>query len=325
MTDQEMDPKDLKPNPYSLKWFPKLVGTEHELLKKDIKENGIRVPLEINKNNMILSGHERRTIALELGLKTVPVKVLYLTEQEEKQRVIIDNLARRQLDGPLRIRLSVELNILQGLNVGRPTKIASGDAISVIPQKSSMTEEQIAQITRVSERTTERAVKVAQSDLPQSLKDVVLEHGKSVEPISYLVDKPKSVQQSVAQKIERGASVSQAISMAEVEVKHKEYEEKVKQMTPAEKKELLRTQEELRVNVIEMKQKIYETLSKPEVQKKGKWFKNWLSHCAISDMAESLFCPKCERRDKLKWTCCGITINEATTMIKDEIERGRKQ
>jgi hypothetical protein len=58
----------------------------------------------------------------------------------------------------------------------------SGGGLTVTPSTPTMTEKQISQVMRVSERTMERATKVAKSDLPQSLKDVVLEHGKSVDP-----------------------------------------------------------------------------------------------------------------------------------------------
>ena len=48
---------------------------EYNTLKKDIADNGIKVPLIINSNNILLDGYTRLRIAKELQLDTVPCKV----------------------------------------------------------------------------------------------------------------------------------------------------------------------------------------------------------------------------------------------------------
>ena len=61
-------------NQYSSLLFP-TDKKEYETLKKDIADNGIKVPLIINSNNILLDGYTRLRIAKELQLDTVPCKV----------------------------------------------------------------------------------------------------------------------------------------------------------------------------------------------------------------------------------------------------------
>lgn len=87
----------LSPNPKNA--FKPLPEDEYKRLMKDIKERGILVPLVALKNGMLLSGHNRLNIARELGLNKVPVMFLEtdLSDREEAEFVIKDNLFRRQL------------------------------------------------------------------------------------------------------------------------------------------------------------------------------------------------------------------------------------
>ena len=62
----------------------------------DVKESytqcGVIDPIEIDENNVILSGHTRRLAALELGIKEVDVlRVTGLTEQQKRKYRILAN------------------------------------------------------------------------------------------------------------------------------------------------------------------------------------------------------------------------------------------
>jgi hypothetical protein len=105
-TVQRVSPKVLIPNPRNAQYFTTNVE-DLKRLKDDIAVRGILTPLMAKNNGELLSGHSRLQIALELGLESVPV--LYamrsLTESEEIDFLITDNLLRRHLTGAERIEL----------------------------------------------------------------------------------------------------------------------------------------------------------------------------------------------------------------------------
>lgn len=76
-------------------------------LKQDIEKRGILVPLIAKKDKTLVAGHNRLRIALELGMQTIPVQFVEkdLTEEEEREFLIKDNLLRRHLSLEQRVTL----------------------------------------------------------------------------------------------------------------------------------------------------------------------------------------------------------------------------
>mgnify|MGYP002514876955 CR=1 FL=1 len=63
-----------------------------EYVAKSIKEFGFKVPMVIDKNNTIITGHTRYKAALELGLEEVPCIIADdLTEEQIKAFRLSDN------------------------------------------------------------------------------------------------------------------------------------------------------------------------------------------------------------------------------------------
>lgn len=63
-----------------------------EYVKNSIKEFGFKVPIVIDKNNVIIAGHTRLKAAKKLGLKTVPCVVADdLSEEQVKAFRLADN------------------------------------------------------------------------------------------------------------------------------------------------------------------------------------------------------------------------------------------
>ncbi len=93
-----ISPSLLKNNPIN-NFFSNESSEYFESLKKDIIERGIIVPLIAKEDNILVSGHNRLQIALELGLSSVPIQYILqqLSEQEERSFVFKDNILRRQL------------------------------------------------------------------------------------------------------------------------------------------------------------------------------------------------------------------------------------
>jgi site-specific DNA-methyltransferase (adenine-specific) len=80
--------KDVKPYENNPRKNDKAV----DLVAESIKEFGFKVPVVIDKNNVIVSGHTRYKAAKKLGLDTIPCVVADdLTDQQIKAFRIADN------------------------------------------------------------------------------------------------------------------------------------------------------------------------------------------------------------------------------------------
>ena len=83
--------------------LPSLSDTEYEILKADIKQRGVMVPIEYDEKGNILDGHHRLRACAELGIKDYPSVVrIGLTEDQKKEHVLIVNLARRHMSAEQR-------------------------------------------------------------------------------------------------------------------------------------------------------------------------------------------------------------------------------
>jgi hypothetical protein len=74
------------------------IAEEYESLKQSIKENGLWVPIVVNKDEVILDGHHRYKACVELdnGPKTVTKE--FNDELDEQIFVMDSNITRRQLN-----------------------------------------------------------------------------------------------------------------------------------------------------------------------------------------------------------------------------------
>lgn len=83
-----VDIEDIKPYENN----PRFNDNAVEYVKNSIKEFGFKVPMILDKDNKIVTGHTRYKASLELGLKEIPV--IYaddLTEEQIKAFRIADN------------------------------------------------------------------------------------------------------------------------------------------------------------------------------------------------------------------------------------------
>jgi len=102
---------------YSKLLYP-ISNNEYEALKKDIADNGIKVPLIINDKNILLDGYTRLRIAKELLLDIVPCIVKCFNDPLEEQLFILTvNAYRRHLNTAQKALIALKLlEIEQGKN-----------------------------------------------------------------------------------------------------------------------------------------------------------------------------------------------------------------
>lgn len=160
----DVDPKKLTVNPDNP--YKELKSEDYERLKADIKERGIIDPLIIDQENILLTGHNRLAIALELDLKTVPVRKLVseINPDEKYKIMLLDNLNRRQLTPAEKIefiRMAYGKELEKDNRGGDRKSKGSHDPSdnSKPAEKKTNTVKKISEETGFSEKTVERAVK----------------------------------------------------------------------------------------------------------------------------------------------------------------------
>ena len=82
---------------------------ERTCLKQSIITDGQQLPIIINPGGMILDGHTRYEICLELAIKPIYKVKKFDSEQDERKFVIMSNIARRQLTTFQKVELTWEI------------------------------------------------------------------------------------------------------------------------------------------------------------------------------------------------------------------------
>ena len=103
----------LSTNKEYLKQIPSLSGSEFESLKQSIKEQGLHVPVIVNKQGIVLDGHHRFRACKELGIPLQFQTEEFNDSLEEKQFLIEVNLRRRQLNEFQRVEIGYSLENIE--------------------------------------------------------------------------------------------------------------------------------------------------------------------------------------------------------------------
>jgi ParB-like chromosome segregation protein Spo0J len=177
----------IKAHPENATLFKQEDEQYFERLKKDVMERGIIVPLIVKDDNTLLAGHNRLRVAQELGLTTVPVQFVddKLTEQQEREFLIKDNLFRRQLarEEWMTLYRALYPNFDERIEikaVGRKPKEVeqkeipqAGGIVSESP-RTPITAREIAQATGQKERTVQNHLQ-KEREAKQEVKEAVSE------------------------------------------------------------------------------------------------------------------------------------------------------
>jgi len=89
MRIKSQDPKKLVPYENNARTHPQ---SQIDFLIKSITEFGFKMPILVDENNMVISGHGRRLAALQMGLDKVPtIADGSLSEDQKRAFIIADN------------------------------------------------------------------------------------------------------------------------------------------------------------------------------------------------------------------------------------------
>lgn len=98
-----------KINPEYEALLPKLSAEEYEALKSSIKDEGLFVPITVNKEGIILDGHHRYKACMESGIDPEYEVKSFPDHDAEMAFVIQVNIARRQLSNEQKRELALVL------------------------------------------------------------------------------------------------------------------------------------------------------------------------------------------------------------------------
>ena len=105
--------EDLKPYENN----PRFNDDAVDYVAKSIKEFGFKVPMVIDKDNVIIAGHTRYKASLELGLEEVPAIIADdLTDEQIKAFRLADNKVGEKSEWDYEL-LSDELNDILNINM----------------------------------------------------------------------------------------------------------------------------------------------------------------------------------------------------------------
>jgi ParB family chromosome partitioning protein len=98
----------LKEHPRQREMFGDVSDAELNALAEDLRQNGLRQPIEILPDATILAGHQRVRAAKQLGWTEIDVLIRYdlaeAGEAAQEEFFVTDNLNRRQLTGLAKAR-----------------------------------------------------------------------------------------------------------------------------------------------------------------------------------------------------------------------------
>lgn len=151
---------------------PPLTESEYQSLKESIKQNGIWIPIIVNKHGVILDGHHRFRACQEIGIQTKHAVREFENDLLEKKFVIECNLKRRHLNDYQKGILAKELlkiekeeaKIRQGTRTDIPTSstplldVENSDkrAMAITAKKVGLESgEQLRKILKIDEQASE--------------------------------------------------------------------------------------------------------------------------------------------------------------------------
>lgn len=172
-----IDPLALHPHPRNTEFFDDIQGGKWEDFKASI-QSGIKNPLLIDQDDMIISGHQRWRAACELGLDSVPViRYEYLNEDSRLLDMIALNVQQRfagQSSDIKTARCAKELERICGTKRGRPSsdeKVEQCSTFSGLEVGDALSQEEIAEMFGKSPRVLRNLCKLL--ELIPELQDAV--------------------------------------------------------------------------------------------------------------------------------------------------------
>lgn len=134
--EKELVTNKLIINPEYEKLIPAPTDEDYKGLYESIKEEGLKIPIAVNQDNVILDGHHRYKICQELGKETRTIEYNFETPEDERDFVIDANIERRQLTTWARVQLAYKLKSIYEVDIEKQrrkkiSKFRKGDPVGI--------------------------------------------------------------------------------------------------------------------------------------------------------------------------------------------------
>ena len=175
-----VDPFDLKEHKKASALIPEMTKKEWDDFLKNVKEVGIRQPLDINKYYEVLDGRHRLRAAKQLKLEKIEVRQHDLTEEEEMMFVRDTAIERRNLTPAQKHKVFTDAeDFIKSIykegrdnKTGRPPKKEKFGPKGPNIKKPHNSNQEIGKVIGASGTTVKRLNKIKKED-PELYEDVV--------------------------------------------------------------------------------------------------------------------------------------------------------
>ena len=170
---QQVEEQEYIIDPEFRNLLPKKTSEQNEELKEMILREGIREPLVVwDEENILLDGHNRHEICLELNIKP-PIKTLsFANRSEAKMWIVRTQSARRNMNTFQRVELALKFKDDFAVKAKANQRAAGG----AVPQKSVEPVEvvkEVAKMATVSHDTVRKVEKIlAKANAPEVAKAI---------------------------------------------------------------------------------------------------------------------------------------------------------
>lgn len=180
-------------HPFS-KLFPMLGETELQVLADDIRENGLKQPIVLDRHDRIIDGRNRAAACAIAGV--VPVYEPFVGSDADILKLVVSlNIHRRHLTESQRGMVAAEV-----ANLSNGQHATSSSAGSIEPAcEAKVSIDEACELLNVGRETVKRARKV-HKDGTQELKDAVVSGEISVSKAAEISALPKEKQRDAIQK-----------------------------------------------------------------------------------------------------------------------------
>lgn len=155
----------LKDHPRNKEFFDDITGEDWNNMIRSIQTSGIRVPLTVTQDYVVVSGHQRIRACRELGIKEVNVIIQNYDSEDEILKDLIEiNIIQRGIGNPNPVKFGrciMELERIYGIRSGSAGRV-SLEANNYPPNASPHTEQEFAEVLGISLPSLKNYKKLAQ-------------------------------------------------------------------------------------------------------------------------------------------------------------------
>ena len=247
---------ELKEHPDNKKYFNEIKGEFWLRFLEDIKEVGIKSPLTIDENNVVIKGNQRLKACQELDIKEIPCIVQeYESEDDKVEDLIRDNLLRRELNifdvAKLVPMFKLMIKSRQGKHINKLNKKDEEETTSLEKQEKLPPSDQIRKLLG---GVTTNFMSFANifNDLPDELQELTKKWALEKEDFPTLLESRKKIDElkEIVEGNEKQLETIESIHKKELEEFQKKY-----QSQQQKSKEFIDQQHKERNEIFERQQK----------------------------------------------------------------------